>query len=98
MAIRKIDLMHKLFGKNEAHTCGECENMVSQRYRGMILRKCTVYGMTHSEASDWAKKWTACGMFNKPYSDRNVIELVRPSREEEPVEGQLSIDGRSEEL
>ena len=61
MAVRKIDLMHRFFGKDEAHTCGECNNLCSYRYRGKTYRKCEIYGVTNSEASDWAKRWTACG-------------------------------------
>lgn len=34
-----------------------------------------VYGLTHSEASNWAKSWPACRMFGHEYSGRSVIEL-----------------------
>lgn len=98
MALRKIDLMHRQFGKCEGHTCGECNNLVEGRYQGKILRKCKVYGMTHSEASDWAKRWLACGLFNKPWGDKPIIRLVRPTRidkeeiQNAPVEGQISME------
>lgn len=96
MAIRKIDLMHRTFGKCHGHTCRECSNLVEGRYHNKTLRKCKVYGLTHSEASDWAKRWTACGMFNKHYTGGPIIHLVRPERKrtpggtEEPLEGQIS--------
>jgi len=97
MALRKLELMHRMFGKDEAHTCGECKNMVEGRYRSRTLRKCRVYGLTHSEASDWAKRWTACGKFNSEYAGMPIIELVRPNRTDLPVrddprEGQLSMN------
>lgn len=95
MALRKIDLMHRHFGKCDGHTCGECSNLTEGSWGH---RKCKVYGVTSSEASDWAKRWQACGMFNKPYTGGGpVIELVRrgiakspPEATQEPLEGQVS--------
>lgn len=48
--------------------------------------------MTNSEATDWAQKWEACGMWNVETMERNVVRMVRPERKEEPMEGQLSFD------
>ena len=98
MALRKQQLMYKQFGMCDGHLCGECSNLVEGRYHDKILRKCKVYGMTHSEASDWAKRWLACGMFNKPYTGGPIMELVRPVRKqnaltiEEPLEGQMTLE------
>ena len=98
MALRKIDLMHRLFGKCEGHTCGECSNLVEQHWNKRIYRKCKVYGVTDSEASDWAKRWQGCGWFNKPWSDKPVMRLVKPertNREEAqriPLDGQMSLE------
>lgn len=98
MALRKIDLMHRQFGKCEGHTCGECNNLREGRYHDKILRKCKVYGMTHSEASDWAKRWLACGLFNKPWDGKPIMQLVRPIRKDKeemqntPLEGQISME------
>ena len=92
---RKIVLMHKLFGTNEDHTCGECSNFVSGKYKSRVLQKCKAYGLTHSEATDWVKRWTACGLFNKPFEDVPVIEVIKrqPAVDfEEPMEGQISFD------
>ena len=99
MALRKIDLMHREFGKCEGHTCGECSNLVEGRYHDKILRKCKVYGMTRSEASDWAKRWLACGLFNKPWKGQSIMRIVRPTRKDKeeirntPIEGQISMEG-----
>lgn len=98
MALRKVDLMHRILGKCEGHTCGECSNLVEGRYHDKILRKCKVYGLTHSEASDWAKRWTACGWFNKSWGDKPIMRLVRPTRTDKeeaqriPLDGQLSME------
>lgn len=91
--IRKITRMHDLFGVDPCHKCGECSNFVSGRYRSKILRKCSVYGLTHSQASDLAKSWTACGMFNREYAGRNAIELTSRKITEEPLEGQANLFG-----
>ena len=98
MALRKQHLMYRQFGHCDGHVCGECSNLIEGAYHGKILRKCKVYGMTHSEASDWAKRWLACGMFNKKYTGGPIIELVRrsprkdPAAIEEPLEGQITLE------
>lgn len=91
MALRKIDLMHQLFGPGEG-TCANCSNYVSSRYHDRILRKCKVYGLTSSEASDWKKSSVACGMKNKTWTGNNVISMARRSQKKEDVlPGQLSL-------
>ena len=98
MALRKLDLMHRYFGKCHGHTCGECQNLVTYDYRSKTYRKCKAYGETNSEASDWAKRWLACGLFNKPWDGKPIIRLVTPSRKDKqemqntPLEGQLSME------
>lgn len=97
MALRKIELMHLFFGIAEGHVCRECSNLVKGRYHDRILTKCKVYGMTHSEASDWAGRWQACGMFNQPWDKQPVIKKVRPERKQKeadttPLEWQMSLE------
>jgi hypothetical protein len=92
---RKIELMHRCFGSVYGHTCGECSHLCEGRYHDRILRKCEIYGLTHSEASDWAKGWCACGLLNQPYSGRPIMEQVRhnsmkPKETEQPLENQIS--------
>ncbi len=93
MTIRKIELMYKTFGKCEGHTCSECSNLETWRISDRVVRKCAVYGLTYSEASDWAKRHQACGMFNKEWHGNNIIKLVRPDNSKiqiEELEGQES--------
>lgn len=80
MALRKIELMHHLYGQIEDKKCSECCHLQSGRYHDTILHKCELYGLTHSEASDWRLKYTACGLFNKETDVRNVISKVVPDR------------------
>ena len=97
MALRKIDLMHKLFGTAPGHACRECNNLVKGRSHDRILTKCKVYGLTHSEASDWAGRWQACGMFNRTWDKQPVIREVVPERRRQeadntPLDGQISFE------
>lgn len=93
--MRKLELMHFYFGKGEGQ-CKDCSHLQAGRYHDKMLRKCDVYGMTHSEASDWALKYPACGMKNKQWSGGNMIRFVTPSNgvskaPEEPLEGQEAL-------
>lgn len=97
MALRRIDLMHKLFGTADGHACRECSNFVKGKYHDRTLCKCRVYGMTHSEASDWAGRWQACGMFNQPWGKQPVMREVVPERkrkdaENTPLDGQIGLE------
>ena len=93
MAVRKIGLMHQLFGVASGR-CGDCFHFVQGQYRSKVLRKCEVYGFTHSEASDWAKRWTACGLFNQETQSENIIRLVRRANQTNDFPSEL--DGQME--
>jgi len=95
-SLRKIALMHEIHGVKPMHKCGDCSNFISGRYHDRILRKCKRYGLTHSEATDWAKSWTACGILNIPLPDgeKTVIEVKKMSRrvrEAQALEGQVML-------
>ena len=97
MTIRKIDLMHRQFGKCDGHTCKECSNLVWHHYDKKYY-KCSVYGESYSEATDWRVSYPACGMFNKEWNGGRIVELVRSCREFsrkgeiEPLYGQISFE------
>ena len=94
MALRKIDLMHKHFGVCDGHTCRECSNLVEEPYHGRMYRKCKVYGQSNSEATDWAKRWLACGMFNGNYNGRPIVELVTPTRTNREEAQRIELEGQ----
>ena len=83
---RKIDAMHLLFGVMDG-LCKDCDHMISGRYHDMILHKCEMYGLTHSEASDWRLSYKACGLYNTvPYDyDKWVPILERLKRGMKPT-------------
>jgi hypothetical protein len=92
---RKQEAMYAEFGKDGTHTCGQCSNFISGSYHGRILKKCKGYGLTHSEASDWARNWVACGMFSQPFAERRpmIERMCRKKNDNSPVEGQIGLEG-----
>ena len=71
--------------------CGECNNLVSHFYDKTYF-KCQIYGESASEATDWAKRWEACGCFNKDYDGPVKIKFF-VKHSERPKE-RIEIDGQ----
>lgn len=97
MKARKIEAMHKRFGKDEAHKCRDCCHLISGDYRGRRYHKCNLYGMSRSEATDWRLSYAACGAYNVP--DENVDiwtpileQVVRERNVELPIDGQIEME------
>lgn len=96
--LRKLELMHALFGECPEHRCGECRNL-EQFMSSRSIFKCRAYGITWSEASDWRKKWTACGLFDTPYDGSPAMEtrrlcVLKKHRESQPqIDGQIEMEG-----
>lgn len=89
--MRKLELMHYLFGIADGHKCKECSNLHGGTNN---YRKCEVYGISASEATDWALSWTACGMLNKEHNGRPIVEMVKHRKryvEEMQIDGQQSL-------
>lgn len=87
--LRKIDEMHRRFGVLPDKRCEDCSNLIKGRYHDMFLRKCTVYGATHSEASDWRKKYVARVMYCKEWKGTEIIKLRYISDTQKPLEQPL---------
>lgn len=91
MALRKIDLMHQLFGPGEG-TCANCSNCRSEFYHDRTFTKCAVYGLTHSTATDWKKSNIACGMKNRVWDGIWIVKTVTHDRKTpEEIPGQMSL-------
>ena len=90
--MRKAELMYRLFGKADGH-CRDCEHLVVYKHHDKTVRKCEVYGDTRSEATDWAGKYDACGLFpDKKYNGKPVVRTVRGERKHEAdIEGQMCL-------
>lgn len=61
---RPLGKMHAAHGRSEGHRCGDCMQFVRVHGDHAVKPfKCVLYGITNSAASDWRKKWPACGKF-----------------------------------
>lgn len=92
--LRKLALMYAEFGKAESGLCKDCKYFLRLDHHNRTYRKCKVYGVTTSEATDWLAYGHACGLFpNKPYGgDKELVRLVVREPQKEPqVQGQISI-------
>ena len=95
MALRKIDLMHKLFGEDPGmDKCEICNHLKKYQMKGRSVYKCECYGVTHSEATDWRLKYWACGLIFKEYNGAPVIKMMRKfqPKEDPQIVGQLVLD------
>ena len=98
MRTRKIDAMHKEYGKDEQHKCAQCCNL-SSYIQSRTWYKCEAYGNSNSEATDWAKRNIACGLFGKLFNEKTQIPLIEKLKhepkaiEQEPIKGQIEIGG-----
>ena len=60
---KQIGQMHGRHGHGpEGATCGTCKHLRAKQYTNTYF-KCLLYGDTGGPASDWRKKWPACGRY-----------------------------------
>ena len=96
MILRKIEAMHTLFGVLPEKRCENCTNLIQGKYHDRHYRKCMVYGATHSEATDWRKKYVACGMFDRDWMGKPIVKTARKATvTTEPCEGQMTMEGEA---
>lgn len=60
----QIKTMWRMYGKNEAHRCGECA-FLERRSQSGTWFKCLNTKITGGAATDFKKKWAACGKFQQ---------------------------------
>ena len=99
---KPVELMRFYYGERSGlHICGECCNFVSYSAGNRKLFKCKAYGVTCSNRSDWAKKWAACGLFDKPVSGPVISDSAKrifsrcgiAKDPQEQIEGQTEMEG-----
>ena len=96
--LRKIDAMHKEYGRLENKKCADCCNLSSYR-QSKVWYKCEAYGVSNSEATDWAKKNVACGLFGVSFTEMKrtpLIQKLKRSKKQvdnEPLKGQITLGG-----
>lgn len=62
--LKRIEYMHAHHGKTRGMKCEYCSQLTSITFCGRRRYKCKMYGVTSSEATDWAKGNEACGRFS----------------------------------
>lgn len=55
--------MHRVYGRDDAHTCGACIQFEHLRSGNSTFAKCRLARRSASRATDWAARWPACGKF-----------------------------------
>ena len=93
---RKIMAMYDMFGRVK-NVCGNCCHLKGDKGE---YRKCEVYGISHSAATDWALGWQACGAFNLiSVRERNLYKSLPRKIEfhDEPLEGQMEMHLESQD-
>jgi len=62
--LTKSAFMWHYYGKRDDKRCSDCLHLITV-YGDMprTYFKCELYGVSASSATDWRKKWTACGKF-----------------------------------
>lgn len=98
--VKRIDLMHMLYGRKNGRHCNTCKHFCKIRTSRNIY-KCRLYGITNSKATDWRHSDKACGMYNRelPEGFKTVMnrkksgELICKEEELPPMqlEGQYNI-------
>lgn len=90
----KIGFMYGQFGMAEGK-CKDCSNYKRWKYgEKRYIRKCRVYGISQSVATDWKGSFNACGMYNKNPEGvgnmykRNKGKSLDPLNEK-PLPGQI---------
>ena len=92
---RKIEAMYERYGHCPGAKCRSCINLIRYAHRGTVYSKCTAYGNTRSEATDWKLSNEACGRYGKPLCGKEpelLTELIHAPGPEHPVEGQIGFD------
>lgn len=97
---RKITAMHRVYGQDDAHKCADCSNICIYATKSRMLYKCMAYGVSASAATDWAKRWTACGLYEKTLAIACVPlikRLTSTKQQEKPIDGQMTFLETEEE-
>ena len=95
MVLRKIEAMHKEYGRLDNKKCADCCNLSSYT-QNRKWYKCQAYGVSSSEATDWARSNIACGLFGVDFTAMrrtpliNKLKRTKNTIESGPIEGQIS--------
>lgn len=88
--------MHQEYGAIDTAHCKTCCNLFNGGHHGKSYRKCIAYGVSHSDATDWAARNKACGLYNNPFDGNKQKPLFGTLKrfkeiDSSPVPGQLTL-------
>lgn len=94
--LRKIEAMYHFYGSDpQERKCSECDHFIQGRYHDRLYSKCSVYGCSRGESTDWRKGYKACALIGQPFpcGDRRIIDVLKrqPVRKVEQVPGQVEM-------
>lgn len=69
---QRIVVMHARHGRAAKGVCGECRHLLRVGYTRTYF-KCELFGKSSSQASDWRKRWPACGQFELKGKDTPAL-------------------------
>lgn len=87
----KIGFMHARFGTAEG-ICKHCSNFQRWLAGNKLVRKCRIYGVSHSEATDWNATFNACGMYNKDPGGIGNLYKERARKALQQLPGQIAME------
>ena len=59
---RRLQVMYNAYGVSDGNICGNCDHLIVKHYSRKYF-KCGLSHQSNSVATDWRKKWPACGRF-----------------------------------
>ena len=96
MTDRKIHAMHRLYGTCGVMRCKDCNHLICGKYHDRRYYKCELYGISHSEATDWRVSYQACGMYNTetPFGFVPVLKQIAhvPDNRNVVLDGQMRLE------
>ncbi len=79
----KLAIMHRRYGKEFHHRCSKCIHHMDG-FNDRPNHKCKVFGVSMSEATDFASDGIACGLYDKETMEKDVyLTLNRKKNKEE---------------
>lgn len=96
MIERKIAAMYKRFGTCGVLRCRDFCHLIGGNWHDRRYYKCELYGLSHSDATDWRLSWQACGMYNVPQDMERWVPLMKQINRgpsvEPPLDGQVGLE------
>lgn len=63
IAIQQYRQLISTYGKKEGRNCKDCRFCITVKAGSKNVKKCKNAKISHSQATDWNGRWTACGRF-----------------------------------